>query len=148
MHRADQTPWLTLRFTMSGWLDPCNGPLVPIGGACHPHVPDSKLFSQSAAPHLLLPPGLSLFPYLTSWAPLVRNPPPEFISSQSVSYPSHSFFGPPETAAAFVLTDTDQLLLAHTHYPPHLLHIRTYIHTHTHTHFRLAIYDRITISRC
>jgi hypothetical protein len=33
MHRADQTPWLTLRFTTPGRLDPCNGPHVPIGEA-------------------------------------------------------------------------------------------------------------------
>jgi hypothetical protein len=57
--QADQTQWLTLRFTTPGSLDPCNGPHVPIGGACHPDLPDSKLLARSAAPHLLLPPGLS-----------------------------------------------------------------------------------------
>lgn len=61
MHQvqADQTQWLTLRFTTPGSLDPCNGPHVPIGGACQPDLPDSKLLARSAAPHLLLPPGLS-----------------------------------------------------------------------------------------
>ena len=58
MHREDQTSWLTLRFTTPGRLDPCNGPHVPIGGACHSGLPDSKLLTRSAAPHLLLPPGL------------------------------------------------------------------------------------------
>lgn len=59
MQQEDQTPWLTLGFTTLGRPDPCNGPLVPIGGACHPERPDSKLLSRSAAPHLLQPPGLS-----------------------------------------------------------------------------------------
>ena len=61
MHRQGQTSWLTLRFTTPGKLDPCNGPHVPIGGACHPDLPDSVLLTRSAAPHLLLPPGLPSF---------------------------------------------------------------------------------------
>ena len=84
-------------------------------GLCAPHAKCGASSTAAARP--------SLFPHLTSWAPLVRNPPPEFISSQSVSYPSHSFLGP-ETAA-FVLTDTD-CLIAHT---PHIHIANLHIHT-------------------
>jgi hypothetical protein len=82
-----------------------------------------------------------LFPHLTLWAPLVRNPPPPSLTSQSVSYPSHSFLGP----KTFVLTGAPALhCIAHT---PTRLHIHIHIHVHTYIpkHHTLACpHDRLT----
>lgn len=141
MHRADQTPWLTLRFTPPGWLDPCNGPHVPIGGACHPDLPDSKLCSQTAAPHLLLPPGLSSS--LTSLRGRRSFVILHRVCQLAVRILPQSFFFWAWRQQCFVLTDT-RLLCLHILYPLH----RTSAHTYIHTNARLAIYDRITTSRC
>ena len=131
--QADQTQWLTLRFTTPGSLDPCNGPHVPIGGACHSDLPDSKLLARSAAPHLLLPPGLSSS--LTS----LRGR-RSFVILHRVYQlavrilPQSLFFGPGDSSVEFVLTDTDLHIHPHTHtqWTSQTIHThRTSAHTHS-----------------
>lgn len=133
MHRADQTPWLTLRFTTPRQADPCNGPHVPIGGVCHPDLPDSKLLSRSAAPHLLLPPGLPSF--LTSLCGRRSF----VILHQSLSTrspyltPVTPFLGP-ETCQRFCF-DRRRLPCLHIHSLAHL-HIHKPVHIFSLGHIR------------